>query len=447
MRTKSIFCSLLLLAFLAQGHVNAARNMKETKEVFSCERMISPTTVISFNNKTGPLKVETWDKNTVKIDITVNIDGDDDQVKKALDYIKKLNFVAAGDKVVFNTKFWKTISSSSTVNFFKVPVIGGKFKMILDNCEEIHLTRLDLSFVLTMPKANPFMLAQSYENATLPDLDGSVTLDLYESELTAGKLPGCQYVVAKYGKTEIDSVKDVNLKLYENNLIIRHAGDVNLSSKYSETEIASAGALNIDSYEDKINVAKHGDLAIKAKYTTFSLADFNKGTFDLYECKLGAGNGNILAISASYCSLECVSCQAIVFTSSYENKFACNQVGDFKAGSSYSNYKISRLDGSLVFTNSNEDKITLLQVGNRFTGISITSKYTDVELSFESGTVYKLDADLKYTSLDFPKSSFRETRYHKEDDVFQYMGVTQGGDENTVPTVRFQMYEGKIILK
>jgi hypothetical protein len=447
MRTKSIFCSLLLLAFLAHGHVNAARNMKETKETFSCERIISPTTVISFKNKTGPLTVETWDKNAVKVDITVNIDGDDDQVKKALDYIKKLTFVPAGNMVVFNTKFWKTMSSSSTVNFIKVPVIGGKFKMVLDNCEEIHLRRLDLSFVLTMPKTNPLLLNQAYENATLPDLDGRVTLDLYESELTAGKLPGCQYVVAKYGKTEIDSVKDVNLKLYENKLIIRHAGDVTLNSKYSETEIGGAGTMNIDSYEDKINIARHGDLAIKAKYTTFSLADFNKGTFDLYECKLKMGNGNILAISASYCSIECLSCQAIVFTKSYENKFMCNLAGDFKAGSSYSRFKISRLDGSLVFTNSNEDKITLLQVGKRFSGISITSKHTDVELSFESGAAYKLDADLKYTSLDFPKSSFRETRYHKEDDAFQYQGVTQGGDENTVPTVRFQMYEGKIILK
>jgi hypothetical protein len=447
MKTKSIFCSLLLLAFLAPGHVNASRNTKETKETFSCERIISATTVISFKNKTGPLKVETWDKNAVKVEITVNIDGDDDQVKKALDFIRKLNFVPSGDTVAFNTRFWKTMSSSSTVNFFKVPVIGGKFKMVLDNCEEINLRRLDLSFVLTMPKASPLFLAQAYENATLPDLDGRISLDLYESDLVAGKLPDCRQIIAKYGKTEIDSVQDITLKLYENNLLIRQAGNVTLNSKYSKTEIASAGTLNIDSYEDKVKVSRHDDLAIKAKYTTFSLADFNKGTFDLYECNLDAGNGNILAISAKYCSIACISCKAVVFTSSYENKFTCSQAGDLKAASSYSTYRITRLDGSLNITNSHEDKINVVQVGKKFTSISMAGKYSDVELSFDPGSAYKLDADTKYTRFDFPKSSFREISFHKEDEIFRYLGVTGGGDETTVPVVKFQMYEGKIILK
>ncbi|MCX6285525.1 MAG: hypothetical protein NTY96_00225 [Bacteroidetes bacterium] len=436
MKTKSIFFSLLLLGFLAAGLQSTASEMKERKEIYSFERIIKPETLINFENKVGPLKVETWGKNSVKVDVSVAIDGEEDQVQKALEVIRKMNFSQDGDKVSFNTRFYKTMSG----------MMPGNFRIIFLDGSTARLYKLDLSFVLTMPKDNPLALTQSYENVTLPDLNGRITLDLYESDLIAGKLPNCQSLIAKYGKAEIDSVRDINLNIYENKLKLTHAGNVTMNSKYSETEISSAGTMSINSYEDKLSIIKHGDLSIKAKYTTFTLADFYKGAFDLFECKLKAGNCDIIAISAKYCELEFISCKAIVLTS-FENKFISDQVGDLKAGSSYSSYKISQLDGSLYFTSSQEDKISVMQVGKKFTGINLISKYSDVDLLFEPGVAYKLDADLKYTSMDYPKSSFREIRYHKEDDVFRYLGVTQGGDENTVSTVKLEMYEGGIKLK
>jgi uncharacterized beta-barrel protein YwiB (DUF1934 family) len=436
MRTKSIFFSLFLIAFLAGSLDVKAGEMKERKENVSCERVITPETQIVFENKIGELKVETWEKNLVKLDIAVSIDGEEDQVEKVMEVIRKMNFVQDGEKVSFNTRFYTSMSG----------MIPGRFIVTLLDGSMARLYKLDLSFVLTMPKNNPLSLTQAYENVSLPDLNGKVILDLYETNLVAGKLPGCQMLTAKYGKAEIDSVRDIILNIYENKLKLMHAGNVTMNSKYSETEISRAGTMTINAYEDKFIILKHGNLTIKAKYTTFILSDFTKGAFDLYECKLKAGNSDIIAMSAKYCELEFISCKAIVLTS-YEDKFSSDQVGDLKAGSSYSSYKISRLDGSMNVTNSYEDKFIVMQVGKNFTGISLISKYSNVDLLFESGTAYKLDADLKYSGFDYPKSSFREIRYHKEDDIFQYLGVTQEGDENTVPVVKLQMYEGGIKLK
>lgn len=446
MKTKIIFFSLVLLGFIIYGPGAAAREMKEIKETYSCERTVNTTTPICFKNKTGPLRVETWEKNSVKVDISISIDGDDDQVKKALDYIKKMNFQQAGDTLVFNTRFWKSMNSGSGISIQNFHVFGNHVHLTLCDGEEINLRRLDLSFVMTMPKNNPLSLTQAYENVTLPDLDGKISLDLYESNMVAGKLPNCQSMVAKYGKVTIDSVKDAVLTLYETNLKLSHAGSLTINSKYSETGIGNAGKISLNSYEDKIHIIKHGDLSVKAKYTTFTLSDFNIGAFDLYECNLRAGNSDVIAMTAKYCDLKFINCKAVALTS-YENKFSCEQVGDLKAGSSYSSFKVTQLDGSLIMTNSHEDKVSVMQVGKKFTGINLVCKYTDVDLLFEPGTAFKLDADVKYSSFDFNKSSFREIRYHKEDDIFQYTGVTQGGDENIVPVVKVQMYEGGIKLK
>lgn len=437
MKTQSIFFSLLMLGCLAFPLMTSASELKERKETYSFERVIKPETQIVFENKVGALKVETWEKNSVKVDVSVSIDGDEEQVQKALDEIKKMAFVQDGEKVKFNTRFYTMMNG----------MIPGKFRITFLDGSTAKLAKLDLSFVLTMPKSNALNLTQAYEDATLPDLDGKIILDLYETDFTAGRLPNCETITAKYGKTEIDSVQDISLNLYENNLTLRHAGNIKLDSKYTESEIGTAGALTIDSYEDKIEVKHHGDLNVRAKYTTLNLADFNKSTFDLFECKLKAGNGSIIAIAAKYSSVDFISCKAIVFTTSFENTFNCELAGDFKAGSKYSSYRISRLDGNLNFINSFEDKITVMQVGKKFTGINILSKYSEVELLFEYGTPYKLDAEMKYTSFDYPKSAFREIKYHKEDEDFEYLGVTQGGDENTASVVKLQMYEGEAKLK
>ena len=446
MKAKSIFFSLLLMVFMASGSSAAARVIKETKETWSCERTVGATTPICFKNKTGPLRVETWDKNSVKVDISISIDGDDDQVKKIMDYIKAITFQQSGDTVVFNTRFWKSISSGSGISIQNFHIIPNLVHVTLLNCEVVTLRKLDLSFVLTMPKDNPFSLTQAYENVTLPDLNGKINLDLYESNMVAGKLPNCQSMVAKYGKLTIDSVRDAIFTLYESTLKLSHSGNLTIDSKYSETDIGSAGKMSINSYEDKMHILRHGVLGVKGKYTNFTLGDFSKGAFDLYECVLTAGNSDVVAMTAKYCTIKFISCKGAAITS-YENKFSFDRVGDLKAGSSYSSFNVTQLDGSLIMTGSHEDKVSVMQVGKTFTGIELVCKYSSVDLVFEPGTAYKLDADLKYSSCNFPKSSFREIRYHKEDEIFQYQGVTPGGDENIVPVVKVQMYEGGIKLK
>ena len=99
MKTKNIFFSLLMLGCLAFPLMTSASELKERKETYSFERVIKPETQIIFENKFGALKVETWEKNSVKVDVSISVDGDEEQVQKALDEIKKMAFVQDGDKV------------------------------------------------------------------------------------------------------------------------------------------------------------------------------------------------------------------------------------------------------------------------------------------------------------------------------------------------------------
>jgi len=438
MKTRKHFDRMLLLAMLLVFIIPVqGRTMRERQEKITREITITPATRISFENKNGPVKVETWDKNAIKVDIQIVIDGEDNEINKVLEALRNLEFIKDNETVLFKTRFYKMMSG----------VIPGHFKVILLNGTTVRLNRLDLSYVLTIPKNNTLSVKNAYDRLILPNLSGKLNLDLYECDLTAGTIANDAEMQLKYGKATVDSVMDVKLTLYENDLSLTKAGDIRMDSKYSSVGIMTAGSLNIDSYEDKITVARHGDVSAVAKYTTLNLAGFNRGTFDLYECQLKTGDVNILAIGAKYTLMEFQSCRALVFTTSYENKLRGGIIGDLKASSNYSSYRIDRFEGKITFTSSYEDEIMVKSVSKKFIGIDLDGKYTELNLIFETDAAYKIDADTRYTDFDYRKEFFREIRYHKEDEEFRYVAVTQGADESTAPVISLRMYEGKVVLR
>jgi len=438
MKTKEMCFKMglftLLLIFILPVHGNT---MKETERTFSKEISVKPSSLITFDNKNGPLEVNTWDKNTVKIDTRIVIDGSDEDIQKVFEYVKTMNFKQSGDNVSFNTNLYSLLRGT----------IPGNFKVTLNNGTVVKLTKLELNYTLTVPQNNPLTIVNAYEKVTLPDLGGKLTLDLYESTLKAGKISNHSSITLKYGKAEIDSIQDAVLSLFEAKMYIAGTGNLKIKSMYSTIEIQSAGKLEMDSYEDKIIFSSHADVNLDAKYSRVTLSDFDKGTFDLFECELRAGNANILVIGAKYSELFFSSSRAVVFTDAYETKFNSPYVEDLKASSKYSSFSLNQLAGNLTFLSSYEDNILVKEVSNKFTGISLRGKYTDIDLTFSPGAQYKLLVDLKYTDLDFPRQQFKESRYHKEDETFIYSGVIQGADENTCPVIDLIMYEGKVGIK
>ena len=428
----SLFAMLLIFIFPVYGN-----NMKETEQTLTKEISVSPAGLITFENKIGSLNVNTWERNTVKLDIKVNIDGSDEDIKKVLECISEMNFSKVGENISFNTKLYSRLAGT----------IPGNFKVTLNDGKVVKLSKLEFCFTLTVPQNNPLNIIHAYENVTLADLGGKVTLDLYESNLKAGKILNLSAMTLKYGKAEIDSIRDANISLYEAKMYIAGAGNLKIKSRYSLMEVQSAGKLDLDSYEDKINFIKHADVNLNAKYTQVTLSDFDKGTFDLYECELKAGRANIIVIGSKYSELTFNTSKAVVFTDSYETKFSSTYITDLKASSSYCTFLLYQLTGNLTFLSSYEDKITIKEIGRTFSGINLNGKYTKMELTFLPGVTYKLEVDLKYTDLDFPKQQFREIRYHKEDEKFHFVGITQGGDETIAPVVGLKMYEGKILIR
>jgi len=412
--------------------------MKETETTIIKEISVSPETLISFENKIGPLTVETWNQQAVKVVTRVIVDGTPEDVAKLLDYLNGIDFTSSSGSVSFNTRFYSMYSST----------FPGGTRIVLNNNELLKgITRLELSYTLTVPGRNSLSITNKYEKITFPDLSGNLNLKLYESNFTGGNIGGKATIELKYSKGTLGQLQNTSLNLYESGVEILQTGSLDLTSKYSHITVNESGPFTFNCYEDKVIVEKHGDISGKAKYTGLKLNDFSIMKADLYECTLTAGKGNNLELRAKYCVINLTEAGSVSISEGYELKFTAMNAGTLNALSKYSTYNIGRLETSMQFSDSYEDNINISSTGTTFTGCSLQGKYTDLTLNVNPSVLYKIEASLQYTDLDFRESAFREIRYHKDGSNFQYQGVIKGGDESTAATVELKMYEGKAIIR
>jgi hypothetical protein len=413
-------------------------SMQETTKTITKTVPVSPQAMITFSNKIGSLVVETWGQNQVKIETTVIIDGNEESTGILLGYIGTLDFEKTETGVSFSTKFYTQYTEGFP---------GGIRIILADGKKVTGLTKLEISYRLTVPLSNPLTIINKYEDVTLPDLAGKINLEVYECHLSAGNLSDDAVISMKYSDGVIASVKNLSLSLYESEAEINTAGDLILESKYSKLNIRQTGSVILDCYEDHLLIGKHGNVSGEAKYSTLTLSDCDVMNLSLYECTLHGGTLNSLSLRSKYSKTVILSASQADFTEAYESEFSSTFVGSLKAFSKYCEFTISHLDKELTLPDSYEDNLTISRMSANFTGITVNSKYTDLSVSFDPGALYRLTADLQYTDYTFPESGFKETRYHKDGSTFIYSGMVSDASETASPLVNLKMYEGKVNIR
>ena len=402
---------------------------------------ITENTVIEFENKVGNLVVETWGQDKVKFEAVVYVKAEDaEDVEAILDAISNPEIIHNSTGLSINTKFYDNYISKDNL-------VNQKITITLMDGTKIKLKELKINYVLTIPASSEFKLAQKYEDVTIPDLSGKVILEIYSCDLKAGNLPNAYRVGLKYATADIKSLGDTKLEVYDSKLDVEKTGNLNLYSKYSEMNIEKAGDLYLEIYDDKLYVNEHGSVTGEGKYTTLILSSFTTGDLKIYDCTFRAGKIDDLKMTAKYSKINIVSVRKFRFQECYDNQVTLEYVGEFRVTSKYTTFTIDELASSL-YLNSYDDKMNIYQVNSDFSGVELDGKYTNMTLVMQSGSQYKLTADVKYTDLNYRKSDMREIRYHKEDSQFQYKGITKGANEaEVVPEIKISNYSGEIEIK
>ena len=355
---KSIYKITLLLLFIPLLTSATNKNPKHEKSrVIKKSFSVNKDAKVSLNNRYGNLNITTWNKNTVEIEVTITVKGNDlDDVEDKLSTIN-VEFNANSNLVDAETVFgskksnWSWWKKSKNLNY-------------------------KINYVVKMPKSNSVDLDNDYGNIYLDNLDGRADINCDYGKISVGELSA--------------SGNNINLDYCTNSSIgFMKSGDVNID--YSKLTIDTSEKVRINADYSTIKLEKTDNVSFNCDYGSISIDDANdiKGNADYLTMRLGTVRKN-LYIDTDYGSLSVKN-----LAKGFENVEIDGQYAGIKIGVDPDASFNFQIDLQYAGFSRNDDKMEFFKSiskstkkyyegkfgkGNSSSRIKITSQYGGVSI-------------------------------------------------------------------
>jgi hypothetical protein len=239
-RIVTLVC-LFTLAF-SSVFANDDDNLVEKTKTYTKSYTVSSSDRISLENQFGEMKINTWDKNEIRVDVKIVTKGSTDEIaQKILDNIY-IEDSKTGSEVSFETKMRNKNMNWNNDNEKKYKEMGMK-----------------IDYIVSLPATNQLSATNQFGPMSITDFRGPVTLISKFGSLTAGKLSNVKEVDVEFGEGSIESVTGGKLTV-----------------KFSKAEIKNVYGNVVARIEfcDKLKIGLDNntkDLDIKSSYSTLYL--------------------------------------------------------------------------------------------------------------------------------------------------------------------------------
>ncbi len=301
-KTCSIVLSILLLAqvnlFAQNDNDNDNYNDNKKKYEFVKTKAVNKSYNVSsadkldIQNSFGSVKVITWDRNEIKVDVDIEVSANTEALtQKMIDRIS-VNDGQNGREISFRTVI-KDVKNGYNSK-------GEKSTM-------------HINYSISMPANNPLTVKNEFGATTIPDYRGEVELTSKFGSLTTGNLSNIKNIQVEFGKADLANISGAPVTIkFSSAVISKLSGTVKMN-----LEFCSSVRLNLDnnltnldlktSYST-VNLKPIGDLPASyniftsfgsfknnsvIKFSSDEDGDNQKGPKFDYEYSGRSGNGNI----------------------------------------------------------------------------------------------------------------------------------------------------------
>ncbi len=420
----------IVLTFTIVGLTVGSINGQERKEKFEKTFQIKAPGEFNFSCYDTDLKVNTWQKNEVKLMGEIMIKGGDQKDQDELIEIFKNPEVSEST----NSLSIETNMASSTVIF------GPFMKMTLVNGKKVKIDKYTAKYTLWIPESIAFSLKSKYNNIDIAKLAGKVQFDLYDADLTMLSYGKDSRFNLRYSSASIGTGGDAILDIYDSEIEAIQMGHVEMNSKYSEIDIKKINTLDFNSYDDELILGEINSLKSEAKYSNYEITgDMENCLIDFYDSDLDAQNIKKLILTGKYSSIEAHNVGEVTINTIYDSNLKLGHVGKFSCSESrYDEMKFEQIDKSIVFDSAYELALNVNTVGKEFEKFKGDFKYGSVVLPLDSTLEFYLKFQTTYSDVDFPKNRLRVIDMNFEDSKKLFEGQTK---ENPSCKIEFIAYE------
>ena len=429
MKTIKQISKILLASTILIISVNAGF-AQERKESFEKSYKLNSTGEFSFSCYDTDLKINTWEKDEVKLMGEIIIEGGNkDDQDKLIEVFKNPEISQSANSLRIET------------NMTTITIIIGPFmKTTLVNGTKIKVKKYKVNYTLWLPESVDFNLKSKYNTIDIATITGKVDFELYDVDLTMLSYGKDSRFEMKYSSASIGKGGDAIIDIYECELEAIKMNDVEINSKYSKIDIASINTLDFDSYEDKIKIGKINSLTSEAKYSDYRInGDITNCFINFYDSDIEAKNIDQLVFTAKYSSLKALNINSIKISSFYESKINAAIVGELSCNESkYDEIEFEVITKSLSFTNAYELDLRVEKVNASFESFTGYFKYGSVNMSLDPTLEFSLDFETTYGNVSFPKNRVKIKDMNLDGSKQYFEGQTS---DNPQCAIQFKAYD------
>ena len=245
MKQRALIFSLLLIFSLSTGTLLSAQIIKKSKQL-SRSFPANRNTEIEISNKYGNINIITWEKDSVRFDIELEVKGPkQSKVDKTFNLIdfefESTKYYTIANTVFVGSSFWSDVSDKSS-NFF-----GSK-------------TKVKIVYNVYLPTTINLKISNKYGNIYAKDYNGKLNIELSNGDFKANNLTGYAAINCEFGMCDIQKIDEGKLNIKYGGAYLEEAEQLNIESKSSEFHFNEIGGMKLNSKRDKFFVAKLGRL-------------------------------------------------------------------------------------------------------------------------------------------------------------------------------------------
>lgn len=242
--------TLFLLGVL--GASLPAETLREYTKAIKREYDISATGTTSISNKYGKVDVKTWNRNRVKIDVTIIVNASSES--EAQEQFDRIDIAFSNSQTLVRAV---TTIEPRKKSFWDW---GGDKK-----------ADYSINYEVFLPPTNNLELSHRYGDVYVAELSGKATLAIKYANMKLDGVSDDSQVDFAYGNGAIAKAEDLSAEVSYAKLIINQAGDVDINSKYTRLTIDRAADIRSSSKYDDYNIGRIQDFHNDGKYDNINI--------------------------------------------------------------------------------------------------------------------------------------------------------------------------------
>ena len=389
----------------------------------------------TFNNYDCDLVIHTWDRPEIEYRMSLDASLKSEDDARRLDaYVEELNFSSANGGVKFDNRFWTNKK-----------VVMGRSTITLKGEKTIRFSEFKMKGEMWIPENCNLILVSKYSEIMADDLNGRVSLDLYNDKMFGGLVNSNADIRAKYSTLEFKDMKDLKIDFYDTDMEAGVIGRLEAVSRYSNFKSGDAGDIRIDSYTDKYSFGNTGDIKFTNKYSDLKALNTGYIELDTYNGTVSVTLVEDMDLKSKYSKYEIGTARNLNITEAYSDSYKIGKLNALNImESKYGVYKIDHLESSFILKEGYSDKFYVSETG-AFKGMKLNGKYILMEMALDKDLTYQFEANVKYPRFEINEEAMTVRSKIRDGSDLQ-MKAVKGTESEGMPAFIINGYEMAVTL-